>query len=114
VGFGNYAKTSKREDQETKRAGTVRSGLKTEKPPPTLHLPIGGGSRTDELLVPHHGSKTSSSAEFLDVVQPRYAMAQAGYRNRFGHPAPPVLERYRERGIRIVDSPHCGAMARKS
>ena len=37
------------------------------------------------------------------------AVFQAGYRNRFGHPAPEVLERYRERGIAIVASPACGA-----
>jgi competence protein ComEC len=65
--------------------------------------------RADVLLVPHHGSKTSSSAAFLDTVQPSIALVQAGYRNRFGHPAAPVLARYRERGIRVVDSPHCGA-----
>jgi competence protein ComEC len=61
------------------------------------------------LLVPHHGSKTSSSAAFLDAVQPRIAMVQAGYRNRFGHPAAPVLARYVARQIVLVDSPHCGA-----
>lgn len=66
--------------------------------------------RADVLLVPHHGSKTSSSASFLDAVQPRLAIVQAGYRNRFGHPAPPVLERYRERGIPVVASPQCGAL----
>ena len=65
--------------------------------------------RTDVLIVPHHGSKTSSSAAFLDAVRPRIAIFQAGYRNRFGHPAPPVLARYRERGIEIVASPSCGA-----
>jgi competence protein ComEC len=69
-----------------------------------------GALRADVLLVPHHGSKTSSSAEFLDAVQPRFAWVQAGYRNRFGHPAAPVLERYRQRGIVVQDSPHCGAM----
>jgi competence protein ComEC len=62
------------------------------------------------LLVPHHGSKTSSSAAFLDAVQPELALVQAGYRNRFGHPAFTVLERYQERGIAVHDSPHCGAM----
>jgi competence protein ComEC len=63
----------------------------------------------DVLLVPHHGSKSSSSAAFLDAVQPRIALVQAGYRNRFGHPNESVLVRYREREIRVVDSPHCGA-----
>jgi competence protein ComEC len=42
-------------------------------------------------------------------VQPSIALVQAGYRNRFGHPAAPVLARYRERGIAVFDSPHCGA-----
>jgi competence protein ComEC len=65
--------------------------------------------RADVLLVPHHGSKTSSSAAFLDAVRPSFAIVQAGYRNRFGHPAAPVLERYRERGIAVIDSPRCGA-----
>ncbi len=63
----------------------------------------------DVLLVPHHGSKTSSSEPFLDAVQPAVALIQAGYRNRFGHPAPPVTERYRQRGIDLVESSRCGA-----
>jgi competence protein ComEC len=61
------------------------------------------------LIVPHHGSKTSSTAAFLDTVQPAVAVFQAGYRNRFGHPATEVLARYRERGIAVVTSPQCGA-----
>jgi competence protein ComEC len=65
--------------------------------------------KADVLLVPHHGSKSSSSAEFLDAVKPTFALVQAGYRNRFGHPAPPVMDRYRERGIRVIDTAHCGA-----
>ena len=69
----------------------------------------GDALRSDVLLVPHHGSKTSSSAGFLDAVQPAVAVFQAGYRNRFNHPAPDVLERYRQRGIDVVDSPTCGA-----
>jgi competence protein ComEC len=63
------------------------------------------------LLVPHHGSKTSSSAEFLDAVQPQLAIVQAGYRNRFGHPAVSVMERYSERHIKVIDTAHCGAMS---
>ena len=63
----------------------------------------------DVLLVPHHGSKTSSSEVFLDAVKPRIALVQAGYRNRFGHPAAPVEARYDERGIAMVGSASCGA-----
>ena len=65
--------------------------------------------KADVLLVPHHGSKTSSSAAFLDAVQPRLALVQAGYRNRFSHPVESVLQRYEARGIRVVKSPRCGA-----
>jgi competence protein ComEC len=72
------------------------------------------GLKSDLLLVPHHGSKSSSSAAFLDAVQPRFALVQTGYRNRFGHPAEPVLVRYRERNIQLIDSPHCGAFTWES
>ncbi|MEP6792066.1 MAG: DNA internalization-related competence protein ComEC/Rec2, partial [Ramlibacter sp.] len=65
--------------------------------------------KADVLLVPHHGSKTSSSEAFLDAVRPRIAIVQAGYRNRFGHPAEPVLARYEARQVEVIDSPHCGA-----
>ena len=69
----------------------------------------GSALQSDVLIVPHHGSKTSSSAVFLDTVRPAVAVIQAGYRNRFGHPADDVLARYRERGIAVVASPGCGA-----
>jgi competence protein ComEC len=62
------------------------------------------------LLVPHHGSKTSSSAAFLNTVQPKLAVVQAGYRNRFGHPAASVVERYNERNIKLIHTAHCGAL----
>ena len=65
--------------------------------------------RCELLLVPHHGSKTSSSEVFLDAVQPRVALVQAGYRNRYGHPAEPVMARYAQRGIPVWTSPACGA-----
>ncbi len=62
------------------------------------------------LLVPHHGSKTSSSTPFLDAVKPDFGIVQAGYRNRFKHPVPEVMTRYQDRQIRVIDSPHCGAL----
>lgn len=68
-----------------------------------------GHLRADLLLVPHHGSKTSSSDDFLDAVRPRIALVQAGYRNRYGHPAPAVMERYARRDIPVALTPACGA-----
>jgi competence protein ComEC len=71
---------------------------------------MGKALKADVLLVPHHGSKTSSTEGFIDAVQPRWALLQHGYRNRYGHPAPVVVQRYAARGIRMLDSPQCGAM----
>jgi competence protein ComEC len=62
------------------------------------------------LLVPHHGSRTSSTPTFLAAVQPRLALVQAAYRSRFGHPAPDVAARYQAMGITLVRSDRCGAL----
>ncbi len=53
------------------------------------------------LKAPHHGSATSSSASFLEALRPSVALISCGRHNRFGHPAPAVLARYRERGIDV-------------
>ncbi|MEN9314947.1 MAG: hypothetical protein RIS35_1340, partial [Pseudomonadota bacterium] len=58
--------------------------------------------RADVLLSPHHGSRTSSTDAFLETVQPRRAIFQVGYRNRYRHPNPVVLQRYLNRGIEIL------------
>jgi len=47
----------------------------------------------DVLLVPHHGSRTSSSTAFVAAVRPAAAIVPVGYRNRFGHPSAEVLQR---------------------
>lgn len=73
-----------------------------------------GAAPVDLLLVPHHGSKTSSTEDFLDAIQPRLALVQAGYRNRFGHPAPTVTQRYRARGVGWFTSVQCGAATWRS
>lgn len=73
-----------------------------------------GIDAVDLLLVPHHGSRTSSSEAFLDALQPRLALVQAGYRNRFGHPAANVMARYHERGIGVLASASCGAASWRS
>ncbi len=85
-----------------------------ERPQEKALLARGADLRADFLLVPHHGSKTSSTAPFLDAVQPVLAVAQTGYRNRFGHPAPEVVARYLARGIQFRDSVPCGAFAWRS
>lgn len=67
------------------------------------------------LLVPHHGSKTSSTAEFLAAVAPSVAVVQAGYRNRYGHPAIEVRERYQAlENVQWVETARCGAFTWQS
>jgi competence protein ComEC len=55
----------------------------------------------DVLKVAHHGSKTSSSAEWLDAVKPAFALVSVGLDNRFRHPNPQVLERFEERHVSL-------------
>lgn len=64
----------------------------------------------DILVAPHHGSNTSSTAAFLQAVQPRYTLFAVGYRNRYGFPKPHVVERYAEQGATLLDSAHYGAI----
>jgi competence protein ComEC len=70
---------------------------------------LGASLRSEVLLVPHHGSRTSSVPAFIDAVAPRVAIVQAAYRSRFGHPAADVLARYTARGVIVLRSDRCGA-----
>ena len=64
----------------------------------------------DVLVAPHHGSRTSSSPEFVSAVHPRTVVFTVGYRNRFGHPRPEVVQRYVAAGGRIYRSDRDGAV----
>jgi len=66
--------------------------------------------KADVMLVPHHGSRTSSSAEFVEAVAPRWAIVAAGYRNRFGHPNSEVLKRYESIGTSVFRTDRDGAI----
>ena len=55
----------------------------------------------DVLKVAHHGSKTSSTEEFLDAAKPRWAVISAGYANLFRHPHAQILDRLAERHIEV-------------
>ncbi|PYR28179.1 MAG: DNA internalization-related competence protein ComEC/Rec2 [Acidobacteria bacterium] len=62
------------------------------------------------VKVPHHGSLTSSTPEFVRALAPRVAVVSVGRGNRFGHPAAAVLERYREAGAEIFRTDRDGAV----
>jgi competence protein ComEC len=62
------------------------------------------------LVVPHHGSKTSSTDEFIAAVRPGYAVFTVGYLNRFGHPKQAVVQRYVGSGSTLLRSDEDGAI----
>jgi competence protein ComEC len=66
--------------------------------------------RSDVLLAPHHGSNTSSSPEFVSAVGASRIVFAMGYRNRFGHPRPNIVARYREREVQLFRSDEDGAV----
>lgn len=69
-----------------------------------------GVAKTDVVVVPHHGSRTSSSEAFVAALSPKIAIVAAGYRNRWGLPKPDVLGRWRERGARTYTTAQSGAI----
>jgi competence protein ComEC len=67
------------------------------------------GDREFIFMAPHHGSKTSSSINLLTKLNPDFAFAQNGYRNRYGHPHPTVTARYAGLDIPFYQTPRTGA-----
>lgn len=63
------------------------------------------------LVAGHHGSRTSSLAEFVEQVHPRYGVFTVGYRNRFGHPHPQVVARFRALDSDILRSDSGGRIS---
>lgn len=71
---------------------------------------LGGRLRSDVIKVPHHGGRTSSSRDFIDVVKPDIAVISVGRNNRFGHPHHETLKRYKAAGTRIFRTDIDGAV----
>lgn len=65
------------------------------------------------LLVPHQGSKTSSTQNFINAVHPSLAMVAAGYRNHYGHPHKDVVERYNNARIKLLSTVDSGSILLK-
>jgi competence protein ComEC len=62
------------------------------------------------LFVPHHGSKTSSSTEFISAVRPEASIATASLGNRFGFPRDVIRQRYIGAGSKFWSTGECGAV----
>jgi competence protein ComEC len=71
---------------------------------------IGENERPLVLGVPHHGSKSSSSFEFIAALKPTLAIISAGWRSRFGHPHPEVVARYADAGVELANTAQEGAL----
>ena len=69
-----------------------------------------GTGRVDILTVPHHGSRTSSTAAFVAATRPRWALVSAGHRNRWGFPKPDVVARWEGAGAAVLNTAATGAM----
>lgn len=66
--------------------------------------------RSDVLIVPHHGSKTSSSKVFLDAVSPKSAIISSGFKNRFNLPNTSVVKSYLNKGVKLLNTQDEGAI----
>jgi competence protein ComEC len=66
--------------------------------------------KSDVLVVPHHGSKTSSTPAFIDAIAPSAGILSVGYRNRFRHPHEAVVARYLERDVTLRRTDQEGAL----
>jgi competence protein ComEC len=73
-------------------------------------LVAGGLPRATTVAVPHHGSRTSSTAPFVAASRPALALVSAGYRNRWGLPRHDVVERWRSAGARLLTTADSGAI----
>ncbi|PYT28534.1 MAG: hypothetical protein DMG57_14715 [Acidobacteria bacterium] len=69
---------------------------------------VGRNRVADGLKVAHHGSKTSTTAPFLDAVHPAFAVISAGFENLYGHPHRDIIERLNERKIGILQTDQIG------
>jgi len=73
-------------------------------------LPLGALLRSDLIKAPHHGSKTSSSREYLELVEPEVCIISLGKKNKFRHPSPSTLKTYADLGTEVIRTDLEGAI----
>ena len=90
--------------------GTTRILFQADAGVPVEARLAGSVGHVDLLKVGHHGSRSASSEEWLAELSPPVAVISVGARNRYGHPAPEVLERLARRGIRVLRTDQRGTI----
>ena len=84
-----------------------------EAPVEKLLLHAAALTRVDIVLVPHHGSGTSSSQPFVATLQPSLAIASAGFGNRWGMPRTDVVQRWEDAGATFLNTATAGAISQR-
>ncbi|GAC1634119.1 MAG: DNA internalization-related competence protein ComEC/Rec2 [Candidatus Acidiferrum sp.] len=69
-----------------------------------------GALRADVLKIGHHGSKNSTTQEFLSAVRPQLAVISAGAENPYGHPSPQLLQRLADANVQVLRTDQTGAI----
>jgi len=115
----NYNNFTKRNDQscvlqvQAGKQKILLTGDIETKAELNLIASYGSQLQADLLLVPHHGSKTSSSVEFIQAVRPKYALIPVGYKNQYGHPKQQILQRYQDLQVPVLRTDLDGAISFK-
>jgi competence protein ComEC len=68
---------------------------------------------TDIIVVPHHGSRTSSSQPFVDTTGAAVAIVSSGYQNRWDFPKPEVVARWQASGADVLNTATMGAVSQR-
>jgi competence protein ComEC len=66
--------------------------------------------RSDLIVAPHHGSNSSSTAEFVTAIDPQWVLFSTGYKNSYGFPKPEVVQRWRAQGAKLLNTAESGAI----
>jgi competence protein ComEC len=82
--------------------------IETEAEENLIHL--GKWLRSDIIKVPHHGGRTSSTEEFLQMVRPKVAVISVGRNNPFNHPHIETIRRYKDVGAQVFRTERDGAI----
>lgn len=82
-----------------------------EAPVENLLTRSGALSQADIVLVPHHGSRTSSSEKFVATVRPRVAIVSAGFHNRWGFPKKDIVSVWQTAGAEVLNTATAGAVS---